>query len=104
MIAPLPVAERDPRERLLAVSRVMGDLKQSRQALGADVLTSVSEWTAPTLVSVAMRLAFHNRASNLVVTNVPGPRETVSLAGSPVRGVLGEGPLTNTFKDRTSQP
>ncbi len=82
MIAPLPVAECDPRERLRAVSRVMGDLKQSRQALGADVLTSVSEWTAPTLVSVAMRLAFRNRASNLVVTNVPGPQIPLHLLGA----------------------
>ncbi len=82
MIAQLPVAETDPRRRLRAVSRVMGDLKKSRQALGADVLTSVSDWTAPTLVSVAMRLAFRNRASNLVVTNVPGPQVPLFLLGA----------------------
>jgi WS/DGAT/MGAT family acyltransferase len=82
MIAALPVGERDPLKRLRAVSRVMGDLKQSRQALGADVLTSVSEWTAPTLVSIAMRLAFKQRASNLVVTNVPGPQIPLYLLGA----------------------
>jgi diacylglycerol O-acyltransferase len=60
----------------------MGDLKQSKQALGAEVLSSVSEWTAPTLMGLAVRLAFGNRASNLVVTNVPGPQVPLYLLGA----------------------
>jgi diacylglycerol O-acyltransferase len=82
IIAALPLAETDPVRRLEAVREVTGNLKQSKQALGAEVLTSVSEWTAPTLAALAARLAFRNRLSNLVVTNVPGPQIPLYLLGA----------------------
>ncbi len=82
MIAALPIAETDPVGRLEAVRRTMGDLKRSKQALGAEVLASVSEWTAPALMSLAARLAFDNRSSNIVVTNVPGPQIPLYLLGA----------------------
>ncbi len=82
LVARLPIAERDPRERLAAVSQAMGDLKASKQALGAEVLSSVSEWTAPTIITLAARLGFAARASNLVVTNVPGPQIPLYLLGA----------------------
>ena len=82
LIARLPIAERDPCRRLAAVSRALGDLKQSKQALGAEVLASVSEWTAPTLIALAMRLGMAGRASNLIVTNVPGPQLPLYLLGA----------------------
>ncbi len=82
MIARLPVAERDPRTRLRRVVEVMGDLKRSRQALSGELLSSVSEWTAPTLFSVAARLASGYRAANVVVTNVPGPKVPLYLLGA----------------------
>jgi WS/DGAT/MGAT family acyltransferase len=82
MIARLPVAERDPGARLRRVVEVMGDLKRSRQALSGELLSSVSEWSAPTLFSVAVRLASGYRAANLVVTNVPGPQVPLYLLGA----------------------
>ncbi|MCA9774537.1 MAG: DUF1298 domain-containing protein, partial [Myxococcales bacterium] len=82
MIARLPIYERHPVRRLNAVSRTMGDLKKSKQALGAEILTSVSEWTSPTLISAAARISFRNRASNMVVTNVPGPQIPLYLLGA----------------------
>ena len=82
MIAPLPIAERDPRKRMEQVARMTGDLKRSKQALGAEVLTSVSEWTAPTLLSAAIRLGMGYGASNVVITNVPGPRVPLYLLGA----------------------
>ncbi len=82
IVARLPIAERDPARRLESVRAVTADLKQSKQALGADVLSSVSEWTAPTLAALAARLAFANRVSNLVVTNVPGPQIPLYLLGA----------------------
>jgi WS/DGAT/MGAT family acyltransferase len=82
IVARLPIAERDPARRLAAVREVTADLKQSKQALGAEVLTSVSEWTAPTLAALAARLAFANRLSNVVVTNVPGPQIPLYLLGA----------------------
>jgi WS/DGAT/MGAT family acyltransferase len=82
IIAALPIAEGAPRKRLARVREITENLKQSKQALGAEVLTSVSEWTAPTLAALAARLAFRNRLSNLVVTNVPGPQIPLYLLGA----------------------
>ncbi len=82
MIASLPIAEEDPASRLEAVTETMGDLKSSKQALGAEVLTSVSEWVAPRLFSLVFRLAFRSRSSNVVVTNVPGPQIPLYLLGA----------------------
>jgi len=48
--APLAVAEPDPRRRLEAVHAATADLKDSKQALGAEVLSAVSDWTAPALL------------------------------------------------------
>lgn len=81
----LPVAEVDPAARLLRVRETMGRLKSSRQAMGADVLSAVSEWTSATLLSVAVRVAARGRPYNLVVTNVPGPQLPLYLLGAPMQ-------------------
>jgi hypothetical protein len=82
LIARIPIAERDPHRRFARVVEVMGDLKRSRQALSGTVLSSVSEWTAPTLFSAAARLGSSYRAANIVVTNVPGPQVPLYLLGA----------------------
>jgi diacylglycerol O-acyltransferase len=79
MIASLPIAERDPRVRLAAVRETTAQLKSTNQALGAEVLTAVSEWTVPTLLALGARLATRARAYNMIVTNVPGPQVPLYL-------------------------
>jgi diacylglycerol O-acyltransferase / wax synthase len=91
--ARLPIAETDPRRRLEAVRAVTGNLKQSRQAMGAEVLARVSEWTVPTLLSLAMRLAARARSFNLTVTNVPGPQIPLYMIGSRMLAAYPLGPL-----------
>ncbi len=91
--ARLPIAETDPRRRLQTIRQVTGDLKQSRQAMGAEVLATVSEWTVPTLLSLAMRLAARARSFNLTVTNVPGPQIPLYLAGAKMQAAYPLGPL-----------
>lgn len=91
--ARLPIAELDPRRRLQAVRAVTADLKQSRQAMGAEVLARVSEWTVPTLLSLAMRLAARARSFNLTVTNVPGPQIPLYMIGSRMLAAYPLGPL-----------
>jgi hypothetical protein len=78
---------------LKAVRVITGDLKQSRQAMGAEVLARVSEWTVPTLLSVAMRLAARARSFNLTVTNVPGPQIPLYLLGARMFAAYPLGPL-----------
>jgi diacylglycerol O-acyltransferase / wax synthase len=82
MIASLPIGDADARTRLSRVRETTEQLKSSRQALGAEVLAAVSEWTLPTLLTLAARLSTRSRAYNLVVTNVPGPQLPLYLLGS----------------------
>jgi diacylglycerol O-acyltransferase len=82
MIAPLPIGESDPRRRLDRVREATAQAKASHQALGAEVLAAVSEWTLPTLLTVASRLTTRSRAYNLVITNVPGPQVPLYLLES----------------------
>jgi WS/DGAT/MGAT family acyltransferase len=74
MIARLPVNVPDPVARLQTVRATMGNLKESKQALGGEVLTAISDWTVPNLLVQAVRLAERSRPFNLIVTNIPGPQ------------------------------
>jgi len=82
LTAPLPVHLEDPVDRLHAVSDTLAGLKESRQALGGEVLTAISEWTVPNVLVQAVRLASRSRPYNLIVTNVPGPQIPLYLLGA----------------------
>ena len=81
MMAPLPVWCEDPVERLRLVTETMGDLKGSGQAVGAEILTKITDFAPPTIASQAARLQPAQRFFNLVVTNVPGPAVPALRAG-----------------------
>jgi hypothetical protein len=59
----------------------MAGLKESKQAVGAEVLSNLQEFAPPTLLSMASRLNFSTRLFNTVVTNVPGPQVPLYLLG-----------------------
>src|SRR2546422_889060 len=67
--APIPVELADPAARLDAVRVTLSGLKESRQALGGEVLTPISEWTVSNLLVQAVRLAAPGRPYNPVGTN-----------------------------------
>jgi diacylglycerol O-acyltransferase / wax synthase len=81
MFAPLPVWCEDPVERLHVVTREMGDLKSSGQAVGAEILTKLTDFAPGTIASQAARLQPAQRFFNLVVTNVPGPQFPLYVLG-----------------------
>src|ERR1017187_9115154 len=81
MWAPLPVGVENPADCLLEISRAMEDLKKSRQAVGAQVLTNLAGFAPPTILSQAARLQARQPFFNLVVTNVPGPQFPLYLLG-----------------------
>src|SRR4051794_7741777 len=81
MRGPLPVYVEDPVERLRQVQEGMGNLKQSKQALGAEVIAGLTDFAPPTLLAQASRLNFSTRLFNLIVTNVPGPQFPLYLLG-----------------------
>lgn len=95
MWAPLPVYEPDPRRRLEKITETMGDLKQSGQAVGAQVLASLGEYAPPTIVAQAARLVARQRAFNLVVTNVPGPQIPLYTLGRAMSDVYPVLPLAD---------
>jgi diacylglycerol O-acyltransferase / wax synthase len=81
MMAPLPVWCEDPVRRLHLVTESMGDLKQSKQAMGATLLTQLADFAPTTIAGQAARLQSRQRFFNLVVTNIPGPQFPLFLMG-----------------------
>jgi diacylglycerol O-acyltransferase / wax synthase len=93
MMAPLPVWSTDPVERLRVVTETMGDLKGSGQAVGAELLTRLTDFAPPTIASQAARLQPAQRFFNLVVTNVPGPQFPLFLMGRRMTSIFPMVPL-----------
>jgi diacylglycerol O-acyltransferase len=81
MRGPLPVYVEDPIARLRTVKAAMDGLKESKQAVGAEVLTSMQNFAPPTILAQASRLNFSTRLFNLIVTNVPGPQFPLYVRG-----------------------
>ncbi|HET8672615.1 MAG TPA: wax ester/triacylglycerol synthase family O-acyltransferase [Thermoleophilaceae bacterium] len=81
MRGPLPVYCEDPVSCLERVREAMAGIKESKQALGAEVITHLENFAPPTLLAQASRLNFSTRLFNLIVTNVPGPQFPLYLLG-----------------------
>jgi diacylglycerol O-acyltransferase len=81
MRGPLPVYIADPVQRLQFVSQAMDGLKESKQALGAEVIAGAQSFAPPTILAQASRLNFSTRLFNLIVTNVPGPQFPLYVLG-----------------------
>ena len=93
MWAPLPVGISDPVTRLQTISDAMQEIKQSGQAVGAQVLTTLTGFAPPTIMAQAARLQARQRLFNLVVTNVPGPQLPLFLLGRQLDAVYPMVPL-----------
>jgi diacylglycerol O-acyltransferase / wax synthase len=93
MMAPLPVWCEDPIERLRLITETMGDLKGSGQAVGAEILTRITDFAPPTIASQAARLQPAQRFFNLVITNVPGPQFPLYVLGREMEAIFPLVPL-----------
>ncbi len=83
---PLPVGFSDPLERLLEVRRRMSALKASPEARASlGILDTIGRVSADAQRHFVDFIATKTTA---VVTNLPGPQETIYLAGVPVRTLL----------------
>jgi diacylglycerol O-acyltransferase / wax synthase len=83
MFAELPIGIADPAAMLESIRAQMADLKESRQAVAGEVLTSLSGFAPPMLLALGARLASRipQRSLNTGTTNVPGPQYPLYLAG-----------------------
>jgi WS/DGAT/MGAT family acyltransferase len=88
MRGPLPVWVADPVERLDVVREAMADLKESKQAIGAEVLSNVQNFAPPTILAQASRINFSTRLFNLLVTNIPGPQFPLYVVGRKMHTVF----------------
>jgi diacylglycerol O-acyltransferase len=87
MIVPIPTNVEDPRERLLTAHETLKSAKQRHRALPANLLTDATSFIPPAVHARASRLTMElgGRLApplNLVISNVPGPREPLYLAGA----------------------
>jgi diacylglycerol O-acyltransferase len=91
----LPVGLSDSGERLREVKMRMDAIKHSHEGPIAYGMLSAIGMTPPTVED--RLISFFSSKATAVVTNVPGPREQVYFAGSPVRGVLVWAPCSGSM-------
>jgi WS/DGAT/MGAT family acyltransferase len=83
----LPVDRNDPDECLADVRRQMQKLKKSSYADGTDMLLRTVSLLPGRLKSAVAGVAASPRTYNLTVSNVPGPKVPLYVAGARVRSV-----------------
>ncbi len=93
MYAPLPVDVRDPTQVFTEVHGAMAGLKESGQAVGAQMITELSGFAPPTIMAQAARMQVRQRFFNLTVTNVPGPQIDLYMHGRRLQAIKPMVPL-----------
>src|SRR6202035_5871253 len=83
VFAGLPVGLADPVSRLEHIRAEMDGVKQSKQAVAGDVLSSLSGFAPPLLLALGSRLVTLSPRLNIhtATTNVPGPQQPVQTLG-----------------------
>lgn len=96
----LPTHLDDPRARLAAVHEVTKAAKEVHNLLGVDMLADWVEFTPPRPYAYLarqysrFRIADRHRPPiNVVVSNVPGPREPLYIAGARLESIYSVGPV-----------
>ena len=82
----LPIGLEDPAARLAEVKRRMDELKTTLQPAVAYGTLQAIGYLPPALQAVP--IGFFGSKATAVLTNVPGPREPLYLAGIPLRRVM----------------
>ncbi|HYF47018.1 MAG TPA: wax ester/triacylglycerol synthase family O-acyltransferase, partial [Acidimicrobiales bacterium] len=100
MFTALPTHLDDPAERLAAVHEVTRAAKEVHNLLGVDMLADWVEYTPPRPYAWFMRQYSHFRIAdrhrppiNVVVSNVPGPRQPLYVAGARLDAIYSVGPV-----------
>jgi WS/DGAT/MGAT family acyltransferase len=87
MIVPIPTNEADALRRLERTHELLRSAKERHKALPADILTDATSFIPPAVQALASRttmdvLSRTRPPLNLVISNVPGPRNPLYLAGA----------------------
>jgi WS/DGAT/MGAT family acyltransferase len=87
MIVPIPTDVAEPAGRLERAHELLRSAKEHHAALPADLLTDASAFVPPAVAALAARttvgiLGRTRPPLNLVISNVPGPRSPLFIAGA----------------------
>ena len=99
MFSKLGTDIQDPAERLKAIAEANSVAKQHSSAIGATLLQDWTQFAAPAVFGVAMRVFARSNLSgarpvhNLVVSNVPGPQIPLYFLGAEVKAMYPLGPI-----------
>ncbi|MGZ8801125.1 MAG: WS/DGAT/MGAT family O-acyltransferase [Mycobacterium sp.] len=99
MFSRLETSIEDPAERLKAIADANAVAKQHSSAIGATLLQDWTQFAAPAVFGVAMRVYASSRLSgarpvhNLVLSNVPGPQMPLYMLGCEVEAMYPLGPI-----------
>src|ERR1700742_1122321 len=99
MFSKLETQIEDPAERLKSIAEANSVAKQHSSAIGATLLQDWTQFAAPAVFGVAMRVYAASRLTaakpvhNLVISNVPGPQVPLYFVGCEVKAMYPLGPL-----------
>ena len=87
MTVPIATDEPDTRRRLVRTHELLRSAKERHRALPADLLTDATSFIPPAVMALAARttmgvLGRTRPPLNLIISNVPGPREPLFCAGA----------------------
>ncbi len=99
MFSSLETQIADPAERIKAIAEASSLAKEHSSGIAANLLQDWSQFAAPAVFGVAMRLYARTNLTearpvhNLVVSNVPGPQVPLYFLGSEVKAMYPLGPI-----------
>lgn len=99
MFAGLATTIADPAERIKVIAEANSVAKQHSSAIGATLLQDWTQFAAPAVFGVAMRVYAASRLTsakpvhNLVLSNVPGPQVPLYFLGAEVKAMYPLGPI-----------
>jgi WS/DGAT/MGAT family acyltransferase len=89
LVVDLPTNLADPLERVARCREAMLEAKQQFELVPAEALIDITQYAPPVVATSAIRLAARLRLANrvdpvvnVVISNVPGPRQPLYLAGA----------------------
>jgi len=93
ILGELATDEADPLVRVERIHRAMAESKRMQQAMPATMLTDWTEAATPLILAQAARIAARtkildrmNPPFNVIISNVPGPRESLYCGGAEMEG------------------
>lgn len=90
----LPISEDEPLRRFEQIKDETRRLRESRAALGIDLLVRFADWSGSDWMTFwGTRLVSTLRPHNMIVTNVPGPRFPLYLLGARLEAMYPQLPL-----------